>query len=82
MKTKKILIVLDGGIVQDVLCDGAGVEVLIKDFDVDGISDSERSTDSFGELCYYRFPTVTEDAPDTVTAEFDAAEKQIGGTGA
>jgi hypothetical protein len=71
----KILVVIQGGIVQDVLCDGR-CEVLIKDFDTEGCDPGQVYRDSFGSECYYRFPNVETCAPVTVDAEFEAATKQ------
>ena len=72
----KVLVVLEGGIVQDVLTDVDGVEVLIKDLDIEGTDPEDVFTDPYGDEVYYRFPHVEGLVPDTVNAEFKAAEEQ------
>jgi hypothetical protein len=48
MKTVKF--VVEGGVVQDVVCP-KGVRVVIHDYDIDGIPEDELTTDKSGDDC-------------------------------
>lgn len=71
MSTADIVIVLDGGLVQDVLCDRPGVRVLVVDQDIEGMEEEPLKC-SLGEFSPSNV-FLAELAPDTVEEAFAVA---------
>jgi len=73
---KKIVIILDGGMVQEVIADGE-VEVITVDYDTETLYPEDLGRDPNGEYIYIDLPWVSVDAYKT-DCFFDSAEAFYG----
>ena len=50
--TNKIVITMEGGLIQDIQGIPDGVVILVRDYDVEGADDTELTQDENGDACY------------------------------
>ncbi len=72
----KVIVVVEGGVIQEILSNVHDVEVLIKDSDTEGVPLDEIMLID-GKEYYKRSPEIAEYSPKIVEENFDQVEKQI-----
>lgn len=63
MKKPRILITVEGGIIQDIFAD-TPVDITIKDFDTEGADDDQIYTDRFGNKCLINPWDISRASPE------------------